>query len=311
VRIKYILFLFLFILIGCSSPPDDGPHKEYYDNGQVSEEGTIKDGLWNGPHKSYHSNGQLSEEGTLKGGLWHGPYKSHHSNGQLFEEGSFNNSQWDGPYKSYHSNGQLSEEGTLYFVGSEEDSVWDGPYKSFTENGIPILKGTYKNSKFSGFYSEYYDNGQLNIEGKSKDGLWNGPYKFYSENGILEEVGIYKNGDVIEFTPIEDFSGTWRYKGTYDNATLVIDGDTYTLRGVLMGTTVDNDEGVLEIFTTTTTNEFNDEIIIQGIRLLNSSRKPKFWLDPNRGTLSVPWRYIGSSRYVNQSYYSEYLFYKE
>ena len=283
VRIKYILFLFLFILIGCSEPEPrpDGPYKEYYKNGQVSEEGTIKDGLWNGTHKSYHENGQLSKEGTLK------------------------NSGWDGPYKSYYDNGELFEDAI------SKDGLWNGSYKSYTQNGQIIQEGIYKDGEYSGLYREFYDNGELKLDTNSKDDYLDGPYKLYSENGILEEVGIYKNGDVIEFTPIKDFSGTWRYKDTYNNATLIIDGNTYTLREVLMGSTVTNDEGSLEIFTTTTTNEFNDEIIIQGIRLLNSSRKPKFWLDTNRGTLSVPWRYMGSSRYVNQSYYSEYLFYKE
>jgi len=123
-------------------------------------------------------------------------------------------------------------------------------------------------------------------------------------NFVRQQNRLYIHG---EFEDEDVKAGEYIVMEAY----LIIDGNTYTLREVLMGSTVTNDEGSLEIFTTTTTNEFNDEIIIQGIRLLNSSRKPKFWLDTNRGTLSVPWRYMGSSKYVDQSYYSEHLFYKE
>jgi len=46
----------------------DGPYKSYYENGQLKEEGTYKDGRRDGPFKFYYDNGQLKQEGDWKDG---------------------------------------------------------------------------------------------------------------------------------------------------------------------------------------------------------------------------------------------------
>ena len=51
----------------CPGGPD-GPFETYYDNGQVFEKGTVKDGCWDGPFESYHDNGQLESKGIYKDG---------------------------------------------------------------------------------------------------------------------------------------------------------------------------------------------------------------------------------------------------
>ena len=54
---KKLLPLLLLILIGCSG---DGPYKEYYKNGQLREEGTLKDDKQDGLWKHYYENGKLN-----------------------------------------------------------------------------------------------------------------------------------------------------------------------------------------------------------------------------------------------------------
>tara|TARA_Y100001935_G_scaffold171552_1_gene141573 strand:+ start:532 stop:924 length:393 start_codon:yes stop_codon:yes gene_type:complete len=109
----------------------------------------------------------------------------------------------------------------------------------------------------------------------------------------------------------DPFSGTWRYKDTYNNSTLIIKGDSYELRENLMGTVTKNDKGNLERFSTTTKNEWGDKVEIKGIRLLNTTNKPKFWLSPKSGSLSPPWRYIGSTKLRDQSYFSSHRYIKQ
>ena len=31
------------LVVGCGSPPPDGPYEDYHDNGQLREKGTLKD----------------------------------------------------------------------------------------------------------------------------------------------------------------------------------------------------------------------------------------------------------------------------
>ena len=115
---KKLLLLVLLILIGCSEPepinmnemlnerddiyytkdtnqPYSGPVFSLHENGQLSNEGILKNGKLEGPFKTYHENGQLKTEGTYTDGLEYGLWKFYHSNGQLKEEGF-----WGGPGES-------------------------------------------------------------------------------------------------------------------------------------------------------------------------------------------------------------------
>ena len=90
----------------------DGPYKSYYENGQLKEERTYKDGKQDGSFKTYYDNGQLEIEGTYKDGNQNGPVKLYHENGQLGGEGTLIDGKEDGLFKWYYENGQLKEERT-------------------------------------------------------------------------------------------------------------------------------------------------------------------------------------------------------
>ena len=111
-KMKKLLPLLLLILIGCSEPLKDGPHKEYYDNGQLWTDWTYKDGKLDGPGKIYYKNGQLQLEGTWKDGKSDGLWKGYYENGQLEVERTYKDGKENGLYKSYDENGQLLWEGT-------------------------------------------------------------------------------------------------------------------------------------------------------------------------------------------------------
>ena len=71
------------LVVGCGSPPPDGPYEGYYDNGQLFERVTYKDGVLDGPFERYHDNGQLGSNGIYKEGEWDGPFESYYQNGEL------------------------------------------------------------------------------------------------------------------------------------------------------------------------------------------------------------------------------------
>jgi hypothetical protein len=108
----------------------------YYENGQVKQKATLKDGKFDGPYEMYHENGQVKERGTFKDGERYGPYEMYHENGQLEQKGTYKDGKGTGLFEMYHKNGQLKEKATL------KDGEFDGPLEMYYENGQLKLKGT-------------------------------------------------------------------------------------------------------------------------------------------------------------------------
>jgi len=64
-----------------SEGPPDGPYESYYENGQLWEKGTHKDGKRDGPWEEYWEDGELTEKGIYKDnekcGKWIEVYRLH------------------------------------------------------------------------------------------------------------------------------------------------------------------------------------------------------------------------------------------
>lgn len=73
--------------------------RSFYKSGQIEFEETYKNGKLDGPHKAYYENGELRSEGN---GV--GIYKEYYNNGRLKEEVDEN-----GSYKRYDKDGKLKE----------------------------------------------------------------------------------------------------------------------------------------------------------------------------------------------------------
>ena len=84
---KTLLLTLALIASGCGPP--DGPYETYYDNGQLEETGTLKDGCWDGPYETYHPNGQLESKRTYRDGDRDGLWETYYENGQLRNEGTY------------------------------------------------------------------------------------------------------------------------------------------------------------------------------------------------------------------------------
>jgi antitoxin component YwqK of YwqJK toxin-antitoxin module len=151
----------------CPGGPD-GPVETYYDNGQLEETWTLKDGCWDGPYEWYYENGQLRGRQTWKDGKLDGPFEWYYENGQLEWRGTWKEwalgPQLDGPYETYYENGRLREKRTW------KDGKLDGPYETYHPNGQLESKRTYRDGDRDGLWETYYENGQLRNEGTYKDG---------------------------------------------------------------------------------------------------------------------------------------------
>ena len=48
--------------------PKNGPHTEYYENGQIEQEANYKDGKYDGKQTFWDENGQIESEAVYKDG---------------------------------------------------------------------------------------------------------------------------------------------------------------------------------------------------------------------------------------------------
>ena len=194
---------------------EQGYWEYYYDNGNIMEKGSYKNGKEDGLWKQYFfSNGQLSSKGGFKNGDKYGLWEYYWENGQLGGEGNFKNDYKDGIWKYYN------EDGVLRFKRLHKD----GETKELPITESEDKKKLFIPRKLSGEGSRWSDwnkeqpikdgirINQYNMDGK-KDGIW----EYYWDNGILEGKGNYKN-DLRDGLWEEYFSdGKLRYRGNYKN----------------------------------------------------------------------------------------------
>ena len=99
---------------------------------------------------------------------------------------------------------QLVERGGLKYEVNQE-TPFTGTVISTYDNGQNKLKGSYKDGRQNGLWTEWYANGQKQLEGTFEEG--EGEVTYWSEGGIKDSSGSWENGTR---------SGLWRISW-YDN----------------------------------------------------------------------------------------------
>ena len=91
--------------------------REYYEDGEIKEEGNYKDGERDGKYTSYYKNGQIKSEGNYKDGERVGKWISYYEDGQIKEEGKYKSVVKygfvlpikDGKWTYYNEDGSIKE----------------------------------------------------------------------------------------------------------------------------------------------------------------------------------------------------------
>lgn len=231
-RTLSLLLLFFFPLISFSQADGDSlvPTRYYYENGQVSSEGGLRNGKPDGFWKSYYRDGGLKAEGNRENFELQGPWIFYDREGKPVSEISYHQGKKEGPSKVY-------ENGVLVKIDQFAADVQVGLSRYFfpdssIQKEIPFVNGIKEGLGFE--YSTegriisllYYKKGSLsrrqNInrfdEQQQKQGLWmsfhknqekasegpylndlkNGYWKYYQPNGNLIRVEKWLNGELQE-----------------------------------------------------------------------------------------------------------------
>jgi len=261
----------------------NGDFHSWYEDGKPRVSVHVTDDKYDGPYVLLYEDGKISVEGQYKNDVPFGHFKYHYKDGALRQEGDYNQQgNYTGTWKGYDEKGVVTEiivyesngdkktdqqfdrDGKLYmnvtYKSNKIDQViyYDKSGKvistsqrthglcdvvGYHADGSLSFKGSLKNDKKNGEWTNYYNNGAIKSIGEytdddengpfktfwgdgslkeqytCKDGKTDGYYKSFFENGKLSEEGWYKNGDK---------DGTWYtyyINGTVESKSFFSSGD--------------------------------------------------------------------------------------
>jgi len=129
--------------------------------------------------RQYFSNGYLKAEITVKDNKRHGITKNYSSTGRLLSTVNYVNGKKEGKTTNYYSNGNMHST-ILYKNGVKEgDAIW------YYKSGKIYSINPFVNNKLNGVQKKYYENGKLQAEVLYKDGQPGIGLKEYTHEGKL------------------------------------------------------------------------------------------------------------------------------
>lgn len=161
-----------------------GNKVSYYESGKISQIDSLfypqarHDPKWNGILTRYNQNGTLSQQFFVKNGLFNGPCYQYGSNGVLIKEYNLiEDSVKDGLYEEFYDNGKVS----LKFNYTK--NVLNGIAYFFDTTGDTIKYYYFKNNLLSYPYKRWLKDGQT-IIGEFEDSVRKRVvWKWYDKNG--------------------------------------------------------------------------------------------------------------------------------
>lgn len=169
-----IAIVFSLILCSCETEV----HKEYYSNGTLKEEYSMRNGKFVGKHKALYENGKPQAIGQYKNGLMSDVWQYFYPNGsiqsiQKYEEGKVVSlDYWDTDGR------QVIKDGT-------------GVVKLYNPSGKVESIMSYKNNVYHGKCETWFPNGTKASESFYENGKPVGIWKYWDEYGVLIKTEEY------------------------------------------------------------------------------------------------------------------------
>ena len=216
----------------------NGYNNFYYENGNVSSEGNMRDGKPDGLWKTYYENGILKSEGNRVDFLLDSAWKFFDEEGKLVLLINYKEGQKNGLRTTFLDN-EIIEENflddikqgltTYYYPDSTilktvdfVDGREHGLAKEFGKDGRVVTLTTYKKGyvvsrekinrldseeRKQGLWKFFHQNGLVHFEGTYRNDLKNGYFKDYDEAGKLIATSKWVDGekqeDVVELVRLK------------------------------------------------------------------------------------------------------------
>jgi antitoxin component YwqK of YwqJK toxin-antitoxin module len=198
----------------------EGDWKEFYENGDLKDEGKYENGIKVGDWKYLFHDGKKFETGKYdKKGKQTGTWLWYFEDGNLRRSSSFSRGQEDGDFAEYNDSGKIITRGEyadglkegkwVYqlgnfksvgkYSGDLEDSTWTEYYN---DNGKVRFTGKYSQGRPDGVHMWYYPDGKTELEGHYNLGLMEDRWKYYSEDGSLFLTITYRDDVEIKYDAV-------------------------------------------------------------------------------------------------------------
>lgn len=199
-------------------------------NGKLKSSYTYKHGQVLGQIKEYYDNGNIQEEGYWTGTFWVGEYRTYYENGKLFVNWFYDEKgNRTGTQEYYHDNGKLMAR------GSWDNGYQDGLVVQYYDSGKLRSESQWKGGNVHGVIKEYYESGSL----KSESAYNNGKYDPAASRTYRDRVKVPVPQDTIKLIPPEvtdpvtvisqdittTFAGTGYYKLNNSDGQVDREGD--------------------------------------------------------------------------------------
>lgn len=235
---KIYFLLFALPLLVFAQPKNEvnpnGYNTFYYDNGNVSSEGTMRDGKPDGYWKNFYPDGNIKNEGNRLNYELDSTWKFYDENGRINKSFSYKEGKKNGFTVSYDTTGKILQKENFvnniktgdsftYYKSQKlkqiipyKNGKADGISYEFDEDSTIITITVYKlgfvertekvnrkdaNGNKQGMWKEYYPDGKVKTETRFKNNTIDGYKKEYNEKGDLKNIEKFDNGKKVENPP--------------------------------------------------------------------------------------------------------------
>ncbi|TWT95295.1 MORN repeat variant [Botrimarina colliarenosi] len=169
----------------------DGPHKEYYSNGELYVAGEYDRGKAVGTWVYHHPNGTVAKEVTYKQGRPDGEVKVFNEEGKLTARREYAEGKRTGVWETYSDDGEQKLREETY-----EEGVANGPFRTWYTNGQIRQETNFVKGKMEGLATEWTRVGDKRAELNFKNGLKDGAAKVWQTDGkVIEQT--YDEGQLV------------------------------------------------------------------------------------------------------------------
>jgi uncharacterized protein len=237
-----LFFLFTCITLGISAQntsDPDGFTIFYFENGNISSKGIIRDSKPDGYWITYYPDGTLKSEGNRMNFELDSIWTFYNESGEISVQIEYKNGKKNGIRRIIHENEVIEEyfvedvkqgytyhyypDGKLWKEIYFEDGLETGTGKEFAQSDGRVIKIIYFEKGFitdieninrldksglkQGKWMFFHENGNLKEEGEFKNDLKHGYFKSYASNGTLLSTAKYVDGilqeDVAELAKLD------------------------------------------------------------------------------------------------------------
>jgi antitoxin component YwqK of YwqJK toxin-antitoxin module len=178
---------------------NDGPHTEFYPNGNKLVEGQYLDGKSEGKWNFWGTNGKVIKTETYRNGKFDGAWTLFREDGSKERDVSYKAGKRDGKWILYDAAGKNKpvEQQEYKADDSKAEANPDGTWINWYPDGKKKSETHFKNGQIDGEQTRWYPDGNKRESQSFKDGVPDGKRIRWKDNGEKIDEVDFRNGHPV------------------------------------------------------------------------------------------------------------------